>query len=112
MENYKEQAELEDMRQCEDIFSKRLLKFKNQGQNHSAVHYLGFDRQGVCVFTIFGTLLEEQMLHIQHLLEVGSFFKEKLVRFRILFFTDPDRHDKNHKAGEIMYSSIFQFDMN
>jgi hypothetical protein len=75
------------------------LKFKNIGNEHSAVHSLGFDRKGIYVFTIFGTLLEDQVLLVSHLLEVGNFFREKNVKFRVLFFTDSDRHKKNHELG-------------
>ena len=99
MENEKPNAEVESMRQVEEIYQ-RLQKLQNVGSNIAAVHGLGFDRQGIYVFTIFGTLLEqEELASLFHLLEIGTFFEEKLVKFRVIYFVDSDRSKKNLDKG-------------
>lgn len=109
MENEKFNAEVEGMRQCEEIFQ-RLQKFQNVGSNHAAVHGLGFDRQGIYVFTIFGTLLDEEKLEsLIHLLEVGTFFKEKLVKYRVIYFVDTDKSSKNLERGSEAMEAMFKF---
>jgi hypothetical protein len=46
-----------------------------------------------------------------HLLEVGTFFREKLVKFRVIYFVDSDRSGKNFEKAEKGLDAIFQSDV-
>ena len=88
-----------------DIY-RRLAKLSHdQG---TAVQALGFDKRCVYVFLIFGNkLIEEKGKNYSNILEIGQFFWTKQIRFRVVFFTDPDKYEACHKAGNDLYKCVF-----
>lgn len=78
------------MSKLNDIYRRLVKMSHDQG---TAVQALGFDKNAVYVFLIFGNkLTEEKGAQYNNIFEITQFFHIHQVRFRVVFFTDSEKY--------------------